>query len=56
MPENAASDPFIDGFMREWTRHENAPRTPCPECHFEQADCCDHHRDNHAPGCTKGLR
>lgn len=44
----------VSGFLREWARHENAPRTACPECHFEQSDCCDRHRNNHAPGCSQG--
>lgn len=40
-----------DKFLTEWARHEHAPRTTCPECFFELADCCDAHRTSHAPGC-----
>lgn len=44
-------DVDMTGFMKEWSKHENAPRTPCPECHFESSEGWP---PVHAPGCSVG--
>jgi hypothetical protein len=43
----------IEGFMREWSKHENASRTSCAECHFESSDG---YPPAHAPGCSQLVR
>jgi len=49
--ERSLNDAFTARLLEEWRSHEFAPRIPCPECHFELADCCDRHRHSHAPWC-----
>lgn len=42
----------VDGFLREWSKHENAPRTVCPDCHFESSEG---YPPSHAPDCPKSA-
>lgn len=50
MADSAAT--FLDSFMREWSKHEDAPRTTCPECFFESSEG---YPPSHAPGCSQEV-
>jgi hypothetical protein len=43
----------MNGFMQEWSRHENAPRTTCSECHFESSKG---YRPSHTAACSQRPR